>query len=64
MKIVGYWVAARVRAGVTEIVIPDGTVEIEDQAFCLDTKGIFSPEISSIVIPDTVKKIGKEAFRS
>ena len=41
-----------------EVVLKDGTVEIAESAF----KGNFVDELKSVVLPSTVKRIGKNAF--
>ena len=45
------------RDDIKKIVIPEGVVEISDEAF------IFCEQLASVTLPSTLKKIGKSAFQ-
>lgn len=45
------------RDDIDKVVIPEGVVEISDEAF------IFCDQLVSVTLPSTLKKIGKNAFQ-
>lgn len=63
-KIVGTKINCYVGTGIAHVVIPSGITEIENGAFSPlnPTNGSGAAEIETLVIPDSVTKIGKIAF--